>query len=394
MKKLPTWVEVDLDHLIHNIVTIEERLRPGVGIMLVVKADAYGHGAVQVARAAAEHVRLFGVATLDEALELKVAGVRTDILILSPILESEIPMAVESGFAVTASSQEFARRLSDYAVGGGRTVDVHVEIDTGMGRTGVSVEEAETEIPAIAGMEGIALRGVYTHFPVSDTDSSYTNEQIIAFEKVVSTLRAGGVEIPVLHAANSAALASIDAAQLDLVRPGLLAYGHLPDGMDNSLELKPVLAWKSRVVRVREIPSGRTISYGRTFQTRRDTVMGVIPVGYGHGYPYALSGRGHMLVSGLRVPILGRVTMDMTMVDLTDLPRRPEHGDEVVLIGTQSGLQGDATITIHDLAKWAGSLGYEILCGLSKRVPRTYFRAGKVETYKSLLGVLPNHVAT
>jgi alanine racemase len=150
------------------------------------------------------------------------------------------------------------------------------------------------------------------------------------------------------------------------------------------------MSWKSRLVRVREVPAGKTISYGRDFTTGRDSVIGVVPVGYGHGYPFAASGRGEMIIAGARVPIVGRVTMDMTMVDLTDLPERPVPGDEVVLVGTS----GETSISFHDVAGWSGSICYEIMCGISKRVPRTYFRRGKVETYKSLLGVLPNHLVT
>jgi alanine racemase len=220
----------------------------------------------------------------------------------------------------------------------------------------------------------------------------FTRRQVTEFRSLVSDLRLNGVDIPMIHSANSAAILAVEESQMDLVRPGLLAYGYLPGGLDPGPDFGPILTWKSRIARVRRMPPGRTISYGRTFTTERETVVGVIPVGYGHGYPYRLSGRGEMLVGGARVPIVGRVTMDMTMVDLTDLPQTPSLGEEVVLVGRQKGRYGDSAITIHDLADWADTVGYEIICGLSKRLPRTYFRQGKVETYKSLLGILPNHV--
>ncbi len=392
MNKLPTWVEVDLDRLNHNLDGIRRMLPEGSRILLTVKADAYGHGAVQVAGAASKLVDTFGVATLDEAIELKEAGIRNKILILSPILATEVPSVVSARLAVTISSREVADELSRQAVENGETIDVHVEVDTGMGRTGVSLEDAKEEIAFIAALPGVRLDGVYTHFPVSDSDLDFTRRQIEEFNSIVAALRADGVEIPTVHSANSAAIPSVPASHMDMVRPGLLAYGSLPGGADPGTDFKPVLTWKSRVARVRRMPAGKSVSYGRSFTTERDTVVGVIPVGYGHGYPYRLSGRGEMLIGGARVPVIGRVTMDMTMVDLTDLPEVPPLGEEVVLIGRQKGAFGDSEISIHDLAAWSDTIDYDIICGLSKRVPRTYFRKGKVETYKSLLGILPNQL--
>jgi alanine racemase len=392
MKKLPTWVEVDLDRLTRNIQKIRSLLRGGSKILLTVKADAYGHGAVQVAQASSKLVDMFGVATLDEAIELRDAGIKNKILILSPILASEVPGAVYAGLAVTISAREIATELSRYAVEHDKSIDVHVEVDTGMGRTGVSVENAAEEIEYIAGLPNLKLEGLYTHFPVSDSDVDFTRGQVEAFQSIVRGLRQSGMNIPMIHSANSAAINAVQESHMDLVRPGLLAYGSLPGGLDPGSGFSPILTWKSRVARVRRMSKGRTVSYGRTYVTKRDSVVGVIPVGYGHGYPYQLSDRGEMLIRGARVPIIGRVTMDMTMVDLTDLPQVPPLGEEVVLIGTQKGPYGEASITIHDLASWANTIGYEIICGLSKRVPRTYFRKGRVETYKSLLGIMPNHV--
>jgi len=393
MKKLPTWVEVDLDQLTRNLQNIRKRLHEHVKILLTVKADAYGLGSVQVAEAASGLVEVFGVATLDEALELKEAGIKNRILILSPILASEIPTVVYAGLAATMSSSDLAAELSRYAVEHGKEVEIHVEVDTGMGRTGVSVEAAREEIRHIASLPNLKLEGVYTHFPVSDSDPEYTRAQIAMFTSLIAELRADGVRIPLVHSANSAAVAGLAESHLDLVRPGLLAYGCLPGGIDPGPDFAPVLAWKSRIARIRRLPPGKTISYGRTFTTTRETAVGVVPVGYGHGYPYQLSGVGRMLVRGASVPIVGRVTMDMTMVDLSDLPEMPSLGEEVVLVGKQKGPYGESEISIHDVAGWANTIGYEIMCGLSKRVPRTYFRKGKVETFKSLLGILPNHVS-
>lgn len=387
MKRLPTWLEIDLDQLDRNLEAIQARVGAGVGILLTVKADAYGHGAVQVAAAAAGRVGMFGVATVDEATELREAGIRNDILILSPILEAEIEAVARHRVAITISSSDFALAVARHA--GGVVIDAHVEVDTGMGRTGVAEEDAFDEIRRIASAPGVRLRGLYTHFPVSDTDAGYTRAQVERFLALVSRVRASGVEVPLVHSANSAAVDTIAESHMDLVRPGLIAYGLHPSGDRPGIGVSPIMGWKSRVARVRRVPAGRTISYARTFTTARDSVIGVVPVGYGHGYPFHLSGRGAMLIGGRRVPIVGRVTMDMTMVDLTDLPAIPSPGEEVVLVGRQ----GDEAITFHDVAAWGDTICYEVMCGISKRVPRTYFRRGKVETFKSLLGVLPNHVA-
>lgn len=388
MQRLPTWVDIDLDALVDNLRAIRRSLARNVAVLLTVKADAYGHGAVQVAQAADEWVDWYGVATLDEARELRKAEVRKRILILSPILEKEIPGVVDNGFATTVSSLEFAAALAAYAASRGSKVEVHVEIDTGMGRTGFFPEDAEALVTRIVGLEGLRLGGVYTHYPVSDADPDFTRGQAEKFLAVVERLKTAGIEIPLVHSANSAALAAVPETHMQMVRPGLVAYGHLPAGIETSLRVRPVMSWKSRLVEIRRVPKGTPVSYGRTFVTQRDTLMGIVPVGYGHGYPFRLSNNGRMIVGGSLVPVMGRVTMDMTMVDLTDVAARPAVGDEVVLMGKSS----TSEITVADLAGWAGTISYEIMCGISKRVPRMYLRGGRIETFKSLLGVLSSQV--
>jgi alanine racemase len=386
MKRLPTWLEINLDILDRNLERIQGHVGRDVSILLTVKADAYGHGAVQVARASAQRVRMFGVATVDEGAELREAGIKNEILILSPILESEIAAVARHDLAITISSSDIALAVAKEA--GGRVIDAHVEIDTGMGRTGVAEETAFEEIRRIAVAPGVRLRGLYTHFPVSDTDAEFTTSQILRFLALVEKLRASGIDPGLVHSANTAAVDAIAESRMDMIRPGLLAYGLHPFGAASVVDVTPIMSWKSRIARVRRFPAGSAISYARSFVTARDSWIGVVPVGYGHGYPFRASGRGCMLVGGMRVPIVGRVTMDMTMVDLTDVPNPPVPGDEVVLVGSQ----GSESLTFHDLAGWADTICYEVMCGISKRVPRTYFRRGKVETFKSLLGVLPNHV--
>jgi alanine racemase len=387
MKRLPTWLEINLDILDRNLEHIQSHVGSDVSILLTVKADAYGHGAVQVARAAAERVRMFGVATVDEGAELREAGIKNHILILSPILESEIAAVAKLGLDITISSPDIAIAVAREAPG--QVIDAHIEVDTGMGRTGVPEETAFDDIRAITAAPGVRLRGVYTHFPVSDTDAVFTRAQIERFLALIDRLRASGIDPGLVHSANTAAIDAIAESRMNMVRPGLLGYGLHPFGSAAAVDVTPIMSWKSRIARVRRFAKGSTISYARSFVTERDSLIGVVPVGYGHGYPFHLSGRGFVLVAGTRVPIVGRVTMDMTMVDLTEVPNAPVPGDEVVLVGTQ----GSESLTFHDLAAWGDTIAYEVMCGISKRVPRTYFRKGKVETFKTLLGVLPNHVA-
>ncbi|UCH85031.1 MAG: alanine racemase [Candidatus Latescibacterota bacterium] len=388
MQRFPTWVEVNLDTLNENLEVIRRAIAPDVEILLTIKADAYGHGAVQVAQTSDERVDWFGVATLDEAFELRKAEISKRILILSPVLEKEIPSAVDNDIAVTVSSRDFALAVSDYANRYHRSAEVHIEVDTGMGRTGFLPDEAETLVLDVAGLPGVRVGGLFTHFPESDTDPGFTRDQTRHFARLVRRVRAAGLDVPLIHSANSAAISAVPESHLQLVRPGLVAYGHQSGGLTTALTVRPVMSWKSRLVQVRRVPKGRTISYGRTFTTARDTVMGVVPVGYGHGYPFRLSNRGEMIVAGKRVPVLGRVTMDMTMVDLTGIAPAPKPGDEVVLMGEARG----ETVSVDELARWAGSISYEILCGISKRVPRIYLRGGKIEAFKTLLGVIPNHI--
>jgi alanine racemase len=388
MQKPPTWVDIDLDVLTDNIREIKRTLRRGVAVLLTVKADAYGHGAVQIAQAADDLVDWFGVATLDEAFELRRAAVRKKILILSPVIDREIPGVVDNGFAATVSSLDFARSLAAYAASTGRTSEVHVEVDTGMGRTGFFPRDVEAVVTEIARLDGIRLGGLFTHYPVSDVDPGFTIDQTRRFLAVVERVKAAGIEVPVVHSANSAAISAIPETHMQMVRPGLIAYGHCVPGAAASLQVRPVMSWRSRLVQVRRMPSGTPVSYGRTYTTRRDTFVGVVPVGYGHGYPFRLSNAGRMIVGGRFVPVIGRVTMDMTMVDLTDVEPTPVVGDEVVMVGRSGGVE----ISVGDVASWAGTISYEIMCGISKRVPRIYLRGGRVETYKCLLGVLPNNV--
>ncbi len=379
MEQLPTWVEIDLDALRKNLRLVRGELSDGVQIQLTVKADAYGHGAARVARTAETLVDRFGVAMLDEALELKAAGIRKPILILSPVLTSEIAGVIDNGFEITVSSPAFAEEVSRHAAGSGKQANVHVEVDTGMGRTGFFAEDAGAVIENVSKLPGIRLSGVFTHFPVADSDATFTNAQVKSFRQFAAGLQGRLSRAPLFHSANSCAIVTHPESHLDMVRPGLMVYGHLTGGLETRLAIEPVMRWRTRIVQVRELPPGTPVSYGGTCRTSRDTRMAVLPVGYGHGYPFRLSNRGEVIVGGRRVPIMGRVTMDMTMVDISDVEPAPRVGDDVVLFGRQ----GKNIIAVDEVATWAETISYEILCGVGKRVPRIYLEDGKPETDRS-----------
>ena len=378
-----TWVEVDLDRFAANLAAIAGLAGPERGLLLVLKADAYGHGAVEMARAAGEGpVACLGVATLHEGIQLRESGCRLPIVVLSPLLPSEIDEALAHELDPTVCDLEFARALSAAAARARRPARCHVEIDTGMGRIGVLEPEAVAFLQTLVQLAGLRLASVYTHFPDADgEDLAFSRGQLERFRALLERLRGLGIAPSRVHAANSAALLSLPEARFDWVRVGLVAYGHLPPRAATPLAVAPVMALKSRLVQVRELPAGASISYGRTFVTKRPTRTGVVAVGYGHGYSWLLSNRGAMLVGGRRAPILGRVTMDLTMIDLTDLPEA-RVGDEVVLFGEQ----GEASLPLEEVARLSETIPYEIMCTIGKRVTRIYVRGGRPVKLTSLVG--------
>jgi alanine racemase len=382
-----TWVEVDLDRFAANLRAIRTHIGPEREILLVAKADAYGHGAADMAAAAErEGVTQLGVATLHEGMQLRRSGSRLPIMAMSPLLSGEIPEAVQHGIDPSVCDLTFARALSDEAVNARRAVRFHVEVDTGMGRAGVHLGEAEAFLAEACALPGLRLASVYTHFPDADApDLAFAREQVRRFRELLERLEARGLRPPRAHAANSAGTVNLAEGLFDWVRVGLIAYGLQPgpgpgDG-GARLALSPVMSFRSRLVQVRDMPAGSTVSYARTYTAPRAFRMGVVPVGYGHGYSWVLSGRGHMLVGGRRVPILGRVTMDLTMVDLSDVPDA-RVGDEVVLFGGQDG----ASLPVEEVAAGSATLAYEILCTIGKRVTRLYVRRDHPVRVSTLIG--------
>lgn len=379
------WAEIDIDALVHNY----KRIRQTAGsakILAAVKAEAYGHGGREVARIL-EHlgVEYFGVAGVEEGIDLRTNGqIRRPILILSPIPYREIGLIFDYNLTPNVTEEAFAKALAQEANRRSRKLAVHVEVDTGMGRTGVSLSEAPALINLVVNKPGLTLEGVFTHFPSAEDDAEFTNRQIEQFEHLTKRLANEGIAVPSLHSANSAALFRYPCARYDLVRPGLALYGIEPEGFKETLDLHPVMTLKTRIANLRTLPPGASISYGRTFILKRETRVATLSVGYGDGYPRSLSNRGEVLYEGKRYPIIGTVCMDLTMVDLDEAPHA-KIGDEVILIGRDSGNVLDA----EEIARWANTIPYEITTGISPRVPRIYRTTRKILGSRTLLGSTP-----
>lgn len=378
------WAEVDFDALHRNL----DEVRRKVGacrVMLAVKADAYGHGLREVAKEASGKVDMLGVASVEEGISIRLAGIATPVLVLSPIPYGEIPLLFDHNLTPSVTEAEFAHRLSAEAARRGTTGGLHIEVDTGMGRTGVDIEPAAGFITEVASLPGLDIEGVFTHFPAADSDIDFSRRQLALYSRLQEQLNRAGVKAYIRHSANSAGLLNVPGSWFDMVRPGLVVYGILPDSYqsgqrESGLALVPVMSLRSRIVNLRMIPAGRSISYERGWFTKRDSRIAVITAGYGDGYPYSLKNRGEAIVRGHRAPIVGNVCMDLTMLDVTDVPDAA-IGDPVTLLGSAEG----DTITANELARWAETIPYEIVCRVSPRVPRVYLRGGKTVLTRTLL---------
>jgi alanine racemase len=332
-------------------------------MMAVVKANAYGHGAPAVVRALAGRVEMFGVADVNEAREVRAHAPETPVFILGPALPSERAEVVRGGLIPAVSNVEEARAYHELA--GRQRVPIHLDIDTGMGRIGIWQEEAVAAARAIMALPGVEIVGIASHLPSADEDEAFTSEQLVRFRSIVAELRALGLREPLLHVANSAGAFGFPMERREMVRAGLSLYGVSPLPSFQA-KLRPVLTWKARVTLVRDVGPGRGISYGRTFMTSRSMRVATLGVGYADGYQRHLSHRGaEVLVAGHRCPLLGRVTMDQIMVDVSAVPA-VQPGDEAVLLGSEGGEE----ISAAELAQKAGTIPWEIFTGIGRRVAR------------------------
>lgn len=368
-----TYVRIDLDAIRENIETV--RRKTGTAVMAVVKADAYGHGAVPVAQHLQDICSFFGVSSAAEALELRQAGLDNPILILGHTPVDAFPLVVEQEIRPAIFRWEDALALSEEAQRQGKTAKFHFAVDTGMSRIGFQAEEDAAELCCrIAGLPGLCPEGLFSHFATADcADLSKAREQARKFDWFCDLLKRRGLEIPIRHMNNSAGLMNFT-DQYDMVRCGIVTYGLYPspEVAPKLLPLKPALSWHSHISHVKTLPAGREVSYGGLYVTREDTRVATIPVGYADGYWRSLSGRFYVLIHGRRAPILGRVCMDQLMVDVTHIPQT-QPGDPVTLVGHD----GDEVITVEQIAGEAGSFNYEFICGISRRVPRVYQQGGQ-----------------
>ncbi|MCJ7499980.1 alanine racemase, partial [bacterium] len=330
------WIDIDLAALRSNFHLVGNHLEGTPPILAVVKANAYGHGAVPVSRTLLEEgVSILGVATVDEARELRQGGIQGRILILGRMVQADIPAALRWHTEITLQHPDMARWVSEAAISKGVTVPVHLKVDTGMTRLGFYWETAFEEILKVLELPGLDLCCFYTHFANADLgDREFTQKQIHRFEELQLKLKATGVKV-CHHISNSAAILTGQTPEGCGARPGIMLYGSSPSGNIPSEELRPVLSWKCRVLQIKEVPEGTGISYGHDFITTRPSRIATISVGYADGYLRCLTNRGQVLIGGKRAPVVGRVTMDMTMVDVTDLPEEINIGDEVVVLGPQ-----------------------------------------------------------
>ena len=367
------YVNIDLDAICSNIRAVAQKTK--VPVMGIIKADAYGHGAVPVASALETLCGFFGVSSVAEALELRHAGIGLPILILGHTPVSAYPQAVALGIRPAIFHYEDALALSKAAVEAGVEAPFHFAIDTGMSRIGFQITEENADLCAkIAQLPGLKAEGLFSHFATADcADLTRARRQAELFDIFDCWLKERGISIPLRHLNNSAGLMNFE-NHYDMVRSGIITYGLYPSDevSPELLPLKPAMSFHSRVSHVKTLPAGREISYGGTFVTVKDTVVATVPVGYADGYRRSLSNRFYVLINGRKAPILGRVCMDQLMVDVTDIPG-VDQGTPVTLIGKD----GEEIITMEQIAAVAGSFNYEFACGISRRVPRYYYRDGQ-----------------
>ncbi|MFC1594543.1 alanine racemase [Candidatus Omnitrophota bacterium] len=365
----PTWLEIDLGAIAYNFRQVKRIVGRGVKVLAVVKADAYGHGMVAVARKLNKcGVDCFGVASIDEALTLRSTGIAKPILVFENVSVEYASRVVDNNITATITTIALARKINQCAQKAKKITKIHVKIDTGMGRLGIWHDEALAFIKKINQLSHVALEGVYTHFPSADTDRTFTQRQIAYFRRLKRALEVEGIKIPLYHTANSMGIIGYDQSHCNLVRPGLMLYGLYPkSGLSKKLTLKPAMSLKTRVMYLKDVPRGRGISYGRTFVTKRATTIATLPVGYNDGYFRLFSNRTKVLFKGKRYRVVGRVCMDQTMVDM-GIRSSVSLNDVIILLGSDRVEK----ITAEELAVLGRTISYEIVCALGKTHNRIY----------------------
>lgn len=381
-----TWAEIDLKAVRHNFQTLCRLARPLVSdgkkrkspfpvphteLLPVIKADAYGHGMLTLAgQLNMLGVKFFGVSDVPEGMALRKAGLKQSILLLETTLPSYVAEIITYNLTPSVCTHALAAALNNCAKTLRRKVNVHIKVDTGMGRLGVWYEEAKDFIRQVRRLPQLTIEGIFTHFPLADTDSVFTRRQIARMAELISELKQEGMVIPYIHAANSMGLSEYRMDLLNLARPGLMLYGLYPvERLKRRISLKPVMSVKTRIIYLKEVSKGRGLSYGHTFIAPRRMKVATLPMGYSDGYFRCLSNKSAVLVGGKRCPLVGRVTMDQIIVDVSAV-KNVAVGQEAVILGRQK----EEEISAADIAKWAGTIHYEIVCSLGNRLPRIYKR--------------------
>lgn len=373
-----TWAEIDLDALAYNMRGIRRITVPNAMIMAVVKADAYGHGVGECAKTLLDNgADRFAVATLDEALELRQKLADVPIMILGSSMEEEAEDIIKNDIIANVYTYQFAKKLSDTAVKLNKSVKLHIKLDTGMSRIGFVVTDNDNsavldEIVRIYRLPRLEIEGIFSHFSTSDeADESYTRMQFARFMDICDKLEHRGINIPIKHICNSAGIMMYPEYHLDMVRPGIILYGMYPSNeVDKSkLDLKYVMSLRSLITYVKQIETGRGVSYGKQYIAGGDKILATVPIGYADGYSRILSGTAEIAVKNKRFPVVGRICMDQCMIDVT-LGNNIKRGDEALIFG-------DGIVTVDDVAAWMGTINYEITCMLSRRIPRVYKRHEK-----------------
>lgn len=384
----PTWAEINLEAIQKNFLWVKSVVSSDAAVMGVIKADGYGHGAVEVARALEQiEAPYLGVSSLDEAIELRQAGIQIPILILGSVLPDLHPISKDPllpTFTFTVCTLDVARVLQEEARKQQCPIKIHVKVDTGMGRLGVWYEQAAKWIKDLAQFDALRLEGIYTHFANADEeDLNDTLEQVGRFSWLLEMLEVQEIPVRYHHAANSLAVVRLPASHFNMVRPGILLYGVSPLSEQRSyaerVELSPVLSLKTRVVFLKYTPAGRHLGYGGTYTTKKPTRIATLPIGYGDGYPVSLSNKAKVLVKGIQAPVVGRVSMDQTLIDAGHISG-VQVGEEVILAGSQ----GDQKITVEQISQWANKIPYEFLCGITHRMPRVYRSAERLSEHALL----------
>lgn len=373
------WAEIDLDAIAHNVREIKGIAGKRVEMMGVVKADAYGHGVLEVIRSLLDNgVTQLAVSMLDEAIQIRKMGIEVPILILSYTDPARAEEIVLNGVTQTVFSHDLAQALSTASVKLGRNVKIHVKVDTGMTRVGfMPGYSAVKNIMEISKLPGLIIEGLFTHFASADeSEKDYTMLQFERYMSVCSELGRVGIHIPVKHVCNSAGIIQYPEMHMDLIRPGVILYGLYPSQQvdRDKIRLKPAMTLKANVILVKDVEQDTFISYGRTFCTSRLSRIATIPIGYADGYTRLLSNKGKVLVNGEFAPIVGRICMDQCMIDVTDLKQKVHVGDEVVIFGSQNG----ACISVDEVAADIGTISYEVVCIIGKRIPRVYMKEGRI----------------